>query len=209
MRGDSNRPTSRRMVEARDREAKAWELCLRGLTLAQIARQTGYSHASGARKAILRHMKVIKPDAVDVAERRALMQARIDARRAAVWRILDADDYRALAAIDRLARADADERALWGLDAPASAAVGTHLAAPIDEAELVASLERVIDEMEREVARLEAESPRLDAEASRASRLADLPPGRPDDSGTSPMTGTADLPTDGPPVSGHATGGTN
>lgn len=140
----SNDPRHPRMIQARERDRQSLELRAAGATVTVIAAQLGITPGAVS-KCITRALAASQPGSQAIEERRSLVQERNDRRRLLLEQIIGRehpilekgkpvtvtrvgrdgvsrdewldDDGIKLAALDRLARCDEDERKLWGLDA--------------------------------------------------------------------------------------------
>lgn len=100
-------------AEQLEREALALDLRRAGYEYSQIAEQTGYANASGARKAVQR---ALKRGFVEPAEDLRTLEAdRLDLAHRAVWTSALRGD---LKAIDRVVKISDRRSKLLGLDAP-------------------------------------------------------------------------------------------
>ncbi len=95
------------------RERRALELRRAGVELDLIARELGYTNASGPYKAIQRALRRTLQEPAD--ELRAMEGARLDSLLSAVWPKAMRGD---LAAVDRAMRLSESRRRLLGLDSP-------------------------------------------------------------------------------------------
>jgi hypothetical protein len=102
-----------RRLAARERQLRALELRLAGVTYQQIADELGYAGRQGAFKAVEAALKLTLREPADNLRR--ISAERLDRATLAIWRAVNAGD---LQAIDRLLRIEARRAKLLGLDAP-------------------------------------------------------------------------------------------
>jgi hypothetical protein len=102
-----------RRLAAHERQLKALELRLAGVTYQQIADELGYAGRQGAFKAVEAALRLTLREPADNLRR--ISAERLDRATLAIWRAVNAGD---LQAIDRLLRIEARRAKLLGLDAP-------------------------------------------------------------------------------------------
>ena len=102
-----------RRLAAQERQLKALELRLAGVTYQQIADELGYAGRQGAFKAVEAALRLTLREPADSLRR--ISAERLDRATLAIWRAVSAGD---LQAIDRLLRIEARRAKLLGLDAP-------------------------------------------------------------------------------------------
>lgn len=117
-----------------------------GLTYAQIAEETGYADASGARQALMRALN--RHEAESAAELRQLENLRLDADERALRAIIG-DATRSpgvrVAAINARVRLSARRARMNGLDAPVAVQISAGVAAGLDAA--LREMEDVVNEV--------------------------------------------------------------
>jgi hypothetical protein len=101
-------------AETIEKERRALGLRRAGITYDEIARQIGYSNASGARKAVMRALRRTLQDDADAT--RQLEAERLDRLQAGVWSAAAGGDVQAL---DRVLKIMDRRAKLLGLDVPA------------------------------------------------------------------------------------------
>ena len=102
-----------RRLAAQERQLKALELRLAGVTYQQIADELGYASRQGAFKAVEAALRLTLREPADSLRR--ISAERLDRATLAIWRAVNAGD---LQAIDRLLRIEARRAKLLGLDSP-------------------------------------------------------------------------------------------
>ena len=103
-----------RRIQAHERQLKALELRLAGVTYQQIADELGYSGRQGAFKAVESALKLTLREPAEAL--RKIPAERLDRANLAIWRAVSAGDTHA---IDTMLRIEARRARLLGLDAPA------------------------------------------------------------------------------------------
>jgi hypothetical protein len=113
MASDARTPTRPNRLRARERDRRALELRIGGLTFAAIGAEMGVSWQA-AQQAVKRSLEITKADIAEkAAELRAIEAERLDKVTEVLWpRVLQGD----LRAIDRLLRTRESYRRLTGLD---------------------------------------------------------------------------------------------
>lgn len=127
-------------TELRQREQRALQMHLAGMTFEQIGVELGYSDRSGPYKAVHRLLK--REEAEGAAEVRAVGQARMDRLLAAVWAKALRGDLKAVAEARRL---EESRWRLMGAVAPVQAVVRVR-------SELDAQIEELVDELNQRIA---------------------------------------------------------
>jgi len=124
--------SSKRLIVAAERQARALELRKAGWTFARIAATVGWAHESGARYSVTQALDALREDALEGAEKiRTLEIERLnELHRVAYEKALTGD----LDAIDRALRIAARRAKLLGLDAPTRIEQTKTAGAPDDEA---------------------------------------------------------------------------
>lgn len=110
-----NADSGQRRVIAAQRQARALQLRVMGVSLAAIAEEVGYADPSGARKAIMAGLKELLPDELRDDARR-LELAKLDRLEQANWANALSGDEKAASVILRCSKA---RREILGIDAPA------------------------------------------------------------------------------------------
>ena len=128
---------SRITPQVLEREAKVLELRRGGLTFDLIAKQLGYSHASGAHKAYLNACKRIVLS--DVVEIRNIETERLDIAQAAIWNGVIRGDIPSITILLRIMERRAR---LLGLDSPTRAQIEV---ITYDTGTIDAEVQRLVD----------------------------------------------------------------
>lgn len=147
-------PTVHEIAEVRERQRKAVELALTGMSLDQIAEQLEYADKSGAWRAI--NSTLNRQEAAAVKDMRILENARLDRLQTVLWPLALEGD---LKAVDRLLRLFERRARLNGLDQQASRDAGALADALLGDAD--ARRERLTalrDEIAEKRAQREAEA---------------------------------------------------
>lgn len=111
--------TSKRMVEARERQAQAIQLRIAGANLTQIAQRLGYKNPSGAHQAIMAALRDMLPEQ-DRADARRLELAKLDRLEMSAWNRALGDGEDADKAAYTILRCIGQRSKLLGLEAPAA-----------------------------------------------------------------------------------------
>lgn len=147
-------PTASELATLRERDRKAVDLALTGLSYAEIADELGMANRSVAWKAV--HRAIDRQEHESVADLRALENAKYDKTERRLWKILDAadkrdDDRASVAAFGQLLRLFERRARLNGLDLQAVPPAGLE-PIPTDPEERVAVLISLRDKLAEKMA---------------------------------------------------------
>lgn len=116
-----------RRLAAHQRQLRALELRLAGVTYQQIADELAYAGRQGAYKAVESALKLTLQEPAEALRR--LSSERLDRATLAIWRAVSAGDLRA---IETMLRIEARRARLLGLDAPARSELSGPEGGPIE-----------------------------------------------------------------------------
>lgn len=150
--------TSRRRIDATERQRQALEYRKAGKDFVTIARLCGYASKSAAYKAVVTALRDITREPAE--EVLALEVARLDAMLDALWPHIRADGKDMTWCVDRVLKVMERRASLLGLDAPVKREDTLHLTfqrladqvakdLDLEPAELVAEAERIIAQAAR------------------------------------------------------------